>query len=66
MEQVRDRGTDSDLGGRQAWKPEQHNNVSSGQANHALEYSGSPKIDTFCPCSKLEKCVNVWSLYVSL
>ena len=25
-----------------------------------LKYSPSPKIDTFCVCSKLEKCVNLW------
>ena len=23
-------------------------------------YSPSPKIDTFCVCSKLQKCVNLW------
>ena len=38
MEQVRDWETDSDLWGMQAWKPEQHNNVGFGQANHAWEY----------------------------
>ena len=25
-----------------------------------LSYSGSQKIDTFCICSKFEKCVNLW------
>ena len=24
------------------------------------KYSDSPKIDTFCVCSKLQKCVNLW------
>ena len=29
-----------------------------------IEYSGSPKIDTFCVCSQLQKCVNLWRLTV--
>ena len=28
--------------------------------DYCTMYSPSPKIDTFCVCSKLEKCVNLW------